>query len=597
MDQNNKQHSIVIVEDESIIALNIKVFLTKSGYNVAGVFNSATNLLNFIKDNPVDLLLLDLKIQGEIDGIDTAQIVKEKYNIPTILLTAYADDLTLERAKKIEPFGYLLKPYQDRELKTVIEMALYRHNLEKKLTASEERYRLLFEDDLSGDFLANLNGKILAYNSAFKSIFNFTSDTEVELCNLAELFISQEDYDDFLNSLKVNKKLSLLEIELVTIKKSKITILANFVLGPDPENFSDVIKGYLIDISERKKLERQLLHSSKMEAVGRLAGGIAHDFNNILTVILGYSTILKEKALETNDDVSDINGVINSASKAAALTRQLLAFSRKQYLKPENTNLYTLILDIEKMLNRLITENINLSIYNYADNPYAYIDPGQIEQVIINLVVNARDAIEKRGSVSIAIKNKIITREQNFSTGMIQMGNYIVIEVSDTGCGIPEDLMPNIFEPFYTTKNYEKGTGLGLAMVYGIIKQSEGVINIESQVGKGTVFTIYLPLSDKETSENKEKEHNIDELPSGTETILLVEDDRAVRDLIKKILSGAGYKIIEAINPGEAILINENKSLNYDLLLTDYIMPLMNGIQLAERLKKDNRSIKTLIIS
>jgi signal transduction histidine kinase len=257
------------------------------------------------------------------------------------------------------------------------------------------------------------------------------------------------------------------------------------------------IKGYLFDITESKRLERQLRQSQKMEAIGRLAGGVAHDFNNILTVIMGYTAMIAEKIADDEPIDNDLEGIKKASRKATNLTRQLLAFSRSQILNPENIDINDLIKDTEKMLSRLITEDISVSYYLEATHANAFVDPGQVEQVLMNLAVNARDAMPGGGKLIIETRNVTFEEERSLMTGVIQPGTYICLSVRDTGTGMTKETLSNIFEPFYTTKPAEKGTGLGLSTVYGIVKQHDGYINVDSSPGKGSAFYVYFRIAGK----------------------------------------------------------------------------------------------------
>ncbi len=470
--------SIFIVEDEAIVALDLKNNLEKIGYSVAGIVPSGEEVLEKIKDFIPDLIIMDIKLQGPLDGIDTAAIINEKYNIPFIILSAYSDEGIIERAKHVEPFGYLIKPFGANNLRVAIEMALYRTKMKYELS----------------------------------------------------------------------------------------------------------------------KLEQQLRQSEKMKAVGDLAGGIAHDFNNILTVILGYSTLIEDKIIHGENIISEINGIRNAALKANSLTKHLLAFSRKQVLNPEIVEINIIIENVSRMINRLLPENISLSIIAADEYQAVFIDQAQIEQVVLNLVLNAKDAMQEGGYL--VINSRICRLDANLlvTTGLVPKGNYVAISVKDNGIGIPAENIEHIFDPFFTTKSVNKGTGLGLSTVYGVIKQSGGYIDVESENGKGTIFTIYLETTAEKTLPIKKPEEQIEKL-KGDETILIVEDEDDVRKIVVRMLSVNGYQTIEASNPGEVLLISENDNMVFDLLIADVFMPLMNGKKLSDRLHSMGKEFKTIYIS
>jgi two-component system cell cycle sensor histidine kinase/response regulator CckA len=587
---------ILIVEDESIVAFDLKQHLELAGYEVCGIFSSGEDTLAQFEALSPDLVLMDIKLKGRMDGVETASIIKERYKIPVIILTAFADDETIERAKITEPFGYIIKPFEDRKLKTTIEITLSRYRLEKKLSESEEKYRKFFEDDLSGDFIADKTGRIVDCNPAFVNIFGFSSKEEALSMNMNEFFVDAEFRESFWKQVRKEKKLQFSELVLLSPAKVPLTMLTNVVsIYGEGESFKG-IKGYLFDITESKRLERQLRQSQKMEAIGRLAGGVAHDFNNILTVIMGYTAMIAEKIADDEPIDNDLEGIKKASRKATNLTRQLLAFSRSQILNPENIDINDLIKDTEKMLSRLITEDISVSYYLEATHANAFVDPGQVEQVLMNLAVNARDAMPGGGKLIIETRNVTFEEERSLMTGVIQPGTYICLSVRDTGTGMTKETLSNIFEPFYTTKPAEKGTGLGLSTVYGIVKQHDGYINVDSSPGKGSAFYVYFRIAEKKPASYTQEASAVSSL-EGNEDILVVEDEENIRLLIARILSRKGYRVHEAQNAGEALLISENLKGKIDLLISDLIMPHMNGQLLAERLEGLRPDIRVLFIS
>ena len=335
-----------------------------------------------------------------------------------------------------------------------------------------------------------------------------------------------------------------------------------------------------------------------MEAVGRLAGGVAHDFNNLLTVIIGYSEVLMMKKSLDRSLHHNVEEIQKAAERAALLTQQLLAFSRKQILQPRIIDLNKLVADLNKMLRRIIGEDIDLITKLDLEIGKVKTDPGQIDQVIMNLAVNARDAMPQGGKLTIETKNKNLDDSCCERFPEVNPGNYVLLRVSDTGHGIDDDTKKNIFEPFFTTKEIGKGTGLGLSTVYGIVKQSGGYIQVYSKVDQGTTFEIYLPGIEKSDKEHKEESKQI--VPEGgSETILIVEDEDVVREMICKILKSFGYIVMKARNGDEALAIIKSQDIEekIDLLITDVIMPEMSGRELAEQLLSNKPALKVMYIS
>jgi len=349
------------------------------------------------------------------------------------------------------------------------------------------------------------------------------------------------------------------------------------------------------DMTERRRLEEQLMRAQRMEAIGTLSGGVAHDFNNILTVILGHTEILLQ-ALQSNPGNYDhVKSIDEASRRASALTRQLLAFSRKQVLQPKVFNLNSLIVDLDKMLRRLISEDIEFETVTDPKLGATKADPGQIEQVVMNLVVNARDAIKGGGKIIIETANVTLDEDYARNNAGARSGPFVMLAVTDTGEGIIAENLPHIFEPFFTTKEVGKGTGLGLSTVYGIVKQSGGNVWVESQRGRGTTFRIYLPRVDE--PEPALAEPSQPAVTSGAETVLLVEDEPALRDLIKYALTGNGFTVLDVPNAADAITLSRRHTGLLHLLLTDVIMPGMDGPALAKQVQKERPGIKVLYMS
>jgi signal transduction histidine kinase/ActR/RegA family two-component response regulator/PAS domain-containing protein len=350
------------------------------------------------------------------------------------------------------------------------------------------------------------------------------------------------------------------------------------------------------DITERRQLEDQLRHAQKMEAVGRLAGGVAHDFNNLLSVILSYTEMYLEELKPEDPFRADLEEIHKAAMRAVGLTRQLLAFSRKQILQPRAVDLTRTVGGLATMLQRLLGENIELSLHTTPEARDVWADPGQLEQVIVNLAVNARDAMPTGGKLTIEVAGVDLDDKFSATHFNIKPGQYVMLALSDTGVGMDEATRSRIFEPFFTTKAPEKGTGLGLAMVFAIVEQSGGSIWVYSELGRGTTFKIYLPRA-KHASETGEIPVVTSSPLGGNETILLVEDDDAVRALVRTILRRNNYNVLEAQNGGEAFLVSEQFPGPIHLLLTDVIMPRMSGRQIAERLSPLRKDMKVLYMS
>jgi nitrogen-specific signal transduction histidine kinase/CheY-like chemotaxis protein len=348
------------------------------------------------------------------------------------------------------------------------------------------------------------------------------------------------------------------------------------------------------DITEQKNLQLQLLQAQKMESIGRLAGGVAHDFNNLLSAIIGYTelTLLKLPAESPLKDY--LLTVKDAGEKAAELTHRLLAFSRKQVLQMRAVNLNASLENMVKMMSRMVREDISLELYTDPSVVTIMADPVQIEQIVMNLIVNARDAMPHGGKLIIETANAYLDEDFIIRHENVKRGAYVMLSVSDTGIGMSRKVQERIFEPFYTTKGMAEGTGLGLATVYGIVKQHSGYIYVYSEVGKGTTFKIYLPVAGEKTAAQPEIEQRC--MTGGKETLIVVDDDPSIRKLIKDILQPLGYRLFFAGDGDEALKIVRREG-TVDLLLTDVIMPNMNGRQLADLFLRDYPGVKIIFMS
>jgi PAS domain S-box-containing protein len=492
-------------------------------------------------------------------------------------------------------------PLHDREGKVIGVLGTYEDITEQKqaeeaLRASEERYRQFFQEDLSGVYITTPEGKLLACNPTFLQIFGFASLEEAMGTNMASLYPNPEDREVFLQLLREHKRLERREAE-VRRKDGKPIYLVENACGVFDEHGNLIeIKGYLFDDTSRKKLEEQFRQSQKMEAVGRLAGGIAHDFNNLLTCINGYAELLTLRLKERDPSRKFVEEIRRAGNRAAKLTRQLLAFSRRQVLQPEVLDLNAVVQDMEQMVRRLIGEDIDLRIVPCPDLGRVKADPSQIEQVIMNLVVNARDAMPRGGHLTIKTANVDLDDNYVLEHTGAKPGQHVMLSLADNGCGMSMEVRSHLFEPFYTTKELGRGTGLGLSTVYGIVKQSEGYITVDSQEGIGTIFTLYLPRVEG-LPENVIRKFALPKEANGSETILLVEDDEAVSELAQRVLSVRGYRVICARDGPSALRICSEHVAKIDLLITDVVMPVMGGRELARRILAIFPNIKVLFVS
>jgi len=472
-----------------------------------------------------------------------------------------------------------------------------RKSAEEALRRSEADFRSVVEDAPYGIYRASRTGRFLQINPALQKMLGYEETEELRGKDLGtEIFQHAAEYQRLTDLLTRAAEIKDIEIEWKRKDGTPITVRCSGRCTKDENGAPAYFEMFAEDVTERRVLERQLRMAQKMEAIGRLSGGIAHDFNNHLGVIIGYSRVLK-KALVGNQALSEHAVEIEKAGeRAASLTKQLLAFSRQQVLTPSVLSLNTLASDMERMLPRLLGEDIYVSLALEPALDSVKADPSQIEQVIMNLAVNARDAMPAGGKLKILTANvefdQIYTRAHPGSLP----GNYVLLAVSDTGTGMEPGTVAHIFEPFFTTKELGKGTGLGLATVYGIVKQSNGYIWVDSVPGMGTSFEIYLP---RHVGQPAVEEHKVDlEVKQrGSESILLVEDAQPLRKLAQTFLEEAGFRVMSAGSGEEALEVAARFGATFDLLLTDVIMPGMNGRALAEELLPRQPGMKVLYMS
>ncbi|GAB4338130.1 MAG: hypothetical protein Kow0037_21880 [Calditrichia bacterium] len=445
--------------------------------------------------------------------------------------------------------------------------------------------------------ITDTEGKILYVNKAFQRITGYTPEEAIGQTPsiLASGHHDEKFYKNLWRTIKTGK---IWQAEMINRKKdgSEFHVKSLILLIRNPEgeivNFAQLMR----DITQEIHLEEQVRQSQKMEAIGKLAGGVAHDFNNLLTVINGYSEILQASLPENSKARRAAEQIRLAGERAASLTNQLLAFSRKQVVQPTVLNLNEVIRSTEKMLKRLIGEDIEL-ISRLSENIKSIkIDPTQIDQVIMNMVVNARDAMPRGGKLTLETKNVELSEEYCAIHAEAQPGQYVMLAISDTGIGMSKQTMSQIFEPFFTTKGQGKGTGLGLSTVYGIIKQNNGFINVYSEPGHGSTFKIYFPVFEKEIVEKEEKDTNRENL-TGNEHILLMEDENTVRELAFSILKQAGYRITVCRNGMEAIERLKEAQTDWQLILTDVVMPKMSGVEAVEIIRNKFPEIPVIYMS
>ncbi|HOI16108.1 MAG TPA: response regulator [Geobacteraceae bacterium] len=614
-----QSEKILIADDEELIRLNLRALLEDLGYRVAEAADGREGLDAFDRERP-DLVLVDLTMPV-MNGISMIAVLREKSpETPIIVISGTGSVRDAVDSLRLGAWDYVLKPVADAEgldiiIKRALEKArlvrenrLYREHLEdlvrertEKLFQVNERWERTF--DAVPDLIAIIDTdfRIVQANKAMADRLGLTpADCAGQVCYAAvHKTEAPHAFCPHMLTLRDCRE------HMAEIMEGRLG--GDFIVSTSPvyDSAGQLIGSVHVarDITslrkaeeERKLLEAQLHQAQKMEAIGQLAGGIAHDFNNILTAIIGYAEIIQLR-LENNSPLRRFaEQVLTAADRAADLTSGLLAFSRRQVLYTKPIDLCGIVRDLEKMLGRLLPEDIDFRTTFPEGDLIVMADKGQIDQVLMNLMTNAKDAMPRGGTLTMDVSHAFMAEKFIHAHGFGDPGEYACISVTDTGLGMDEETTKRIFEPFFTTKEVGKGTGLGMAIIYGIIQQHNGCINVQSEKQRGTTFKIYLPRVAEEIKEVPWV-RGAEAPPRGTETILLAEDDATVRELHKMSLEEAGYKIIEAVDGEDALHKFMEHMAEVDIVVTDVIMPKRDGKNLFDEIRRIRADMKVLFMS
>jgi len=596
---------ILLVEDNVADAMLVERELSRTRPDaLTRRVQDAAGLTAALADFRPDLVLADYRLPT-LEGLEVVRLVQAMApTTPVIIVTGTLDEETAAECIKRGAADYVLKDHLAR-LDPAVSGALAlkqsqeeRTRAEEALRTNEGRFRALIEHSSDAIALFAADGTVLYGSPATTRILGYPLH-EI-LGRRAFEFVHPEDrrrVDEHL--ARVMREGGRYEPVVARIRhrdgswRDLEGIFTNLLHDP---NVRAIVNNYR-DVTERLRLEQQLRQAQKMEAVGRLAGGVAHDFNNILTAIMGSAELLLEDLPEGHPRREDATEISRAARRAADLTRQLLAFSRQQVLAPKVLDLGNIVMSVEPMLRRLIGENIELRTVLAPDLGAVRADPGQLEQVILNLAVNARDAMPQGGKLTIETANVDLDRSYAREHVSVRTGPYVMLAVTDTGIGMDETTRTHLFEPFYTTKEFGRGTGLGLATVYGIVKQSEGYIWVYSEPNHGATFKIYLPRVDAPPEAAGAPDPATGAGHRGTETVLLVEDETLVRSLVQRVLGHQGYTVLEAAAGEEALAVAAAHGGEIHLLVTDVVMPGVGGRELARRLSVVRPRTRVLYLS
>ena len=591
----SRTHRLLLIEDDSEDALLICEMLKEAA---GGQFpvkhcNQLAAGLRELKTSSWDVVILDLNLPDS-EGFETfARLHAEFPHLPVIVLTGVRDTELALRAVSEGAQDYLTKG----DISGSVLVRVLRHGIERK--RAEQRFRLLLEAAPLGIIISGQEGGITDVNAQALRMFGY--ERRELIGQKIEILLPEHlrnrhamQRTEFMKQPRV--RLMGTGMELSARRKDGSQFPAEISLGPLVTQDEVLVSSTVVDITARKKIEEQLRVAQRMEAIGRLAGGVAHDFNNLLGVILSCSEALLEELPAGHPALRKIEIMKKAGSSAADLTRQLLAFGRKQVLCPRVFEPGEVVSGVGSMLSRLIGENIALEVKVYPAVGCINADPGQVEQILVNLAVNARDAMPNGGRLTIEVANADLDDAYKKQHPPVIAGPYVMIAVSDTGSGIDPAIQSRIFDPFFTTKELGKGTGLGLATVYGVVKQSGGYIWVYSEVGKGTVFKVYLPRVARIGQPVAAIDPDLP-APHGSETILFAEDSEALGEIATEYLRSLGYTVIEAGTGKQALERADEFQGRIDMLLTDVVMPEMSGRELADHLILKRPDIKVLFTS
>ncbi|MCE9611968.1 MAG: response regulator [Chthoniobacter sp.] len=597
-----KKH-ILIVEDEGLIAKDLQSMLKRLGYHVPTTVGTGELAIQTAATNRPDLILMDINLRGQLDGVQAAEAINAQQDVPIVFLTANSDEPTMQRAKVTDPFGFMIKPFEERSIQAGIEMALYKHQTNRQTRAREQWLSVTLKSIADGVITTDHEGRVTFINRVAETLTGRTHSEAlgrpyVELFPIIDATTRQTAPNLIDAALREGVARNHVNHSLL-LGRDELARHIEYSVAPIRSD-AGLITGCVIvfcDVTERRQLEAELRQSQKLEAIGKLAGSIAHDFNNAITAVMGYSSLIMSRLTPGDSLHDDASQILRAAEHSARLTRQLLAFSRKEVLHPVSLDLGVAVQEMHGLLRRLIRENITVSISAPKDLWLIKSDPGQIEQLVLNMAVNARDAMPAGGLLHLEAKNVTLTTEAAATIKGARAGEFVCLKIADTGTGMSPEIIQQIFEPFFTTKGLDKGTGLGLSTCEGIIRQAAGFIRVTSRVGMGTTFEVYFPR----TAEAAAQEAVSIDAPTTNlsvgETILLVEDEEAVRMLSARILEDLGYVVLEAGNGFEALAALEKHGTSVDLIITDLVMPEMSGRELVENIRAANSCPCVLFIS
>jgi two-component system, cell cycle sensor histidine kinase and response regulator CckA len=587
---------------------------------------------------------MDICLQGEMDGIQAATIIRQKDFIPAVFLTAYSDGGFLTRAKAAEPAGYIVKPFEEASLRAAIEIALHKAEIEKALRQNQEWSAAILMGIADGVIVTDSYGRVIFMNPMAERLTGWSSaqvrgypvddifplfcpqtsqrfttpatqaiQTRQIVPHSADCVLSRPDQTtlpieasgapiwntkgEMTGAVLVCRDVTEIRRAQLDLKRHQAHLEAT--VHERTSNLAAANAQLTREMDERKRVQEQLTRSQRMEAVGRLSGGIAHDFNNTLLPIIGYADLLLARTPEGDAAINELSEIRRAAQHAASLTRQLLAFSKQQVVNKLALDLNQEISDMRKMLQRIIGEDVELKTEMDQTATSILADQGQMQQIIMNLAVNARDAMPGGGTLLIRTQRmNTVTNPFNLTSGQPAQGHFVRLSVQDSGTGIPPEIRERIFDPFFSTKGHD-GTGLGLSVIYSIVESHHGAIELESEIGRGTVFHIFLPVSEKraERRDDNPKAATSGMVKGHGQRILLVEDEEAVNRFVTQALKMNGYNVLSAACVREAMEVFNREQGQFDMVFSDAILPDGNGVELLSHILTHCPAMRALLSS
>ena len=593
---------ILIVEDDAVIAMELEERLKGLGYAVCGVTAYGKEAVSEAARLQPDLVLMDIRLRGAMDGIEAAAQIGARFDIPILYLTAYTDEQTLERAKLTEPFGYVLKPFEERRLHTAVEMALYKHTMERRLRESEQWLAATLRSIGDAVVATDPQGLISFLNPVAEALTGWEVEEALgqPVAAILDLVQAETGLDAECPVGRVLEDGLVVDLakHLVRARDGTRTPIdgSAAVVRDDEGAVAGVVvvcrdvSGRLREQREREKLQDRLFEAQKMEAVGVLAGGIAHDLNNLMTTVIGYSSLMLSRPVDESLVQRGITSIKEAGERATSLLQQILDLDRSHAPEPKVLDLNAVVSDMEELLPRLLGVGTEVVVSLEPEAGHVQADPAQLEQVIMNLVVNAHEAMPEGGTLTVETGQERIRRAPS-----AQPGAFVSLSISDTGTGMDAETVEQIFEPFFSTK--KSGTGLGLPIAATIVRQHDGWIEVDSQPGRGSTLRVYLPAVPAEPAREPGEMLPQPELQGRGERVLLVEDDEGVLAAVSEMLRLGGYTVTGARSVEGALDAFKEGGQDFQLVFSDVVLPDKDGLELVDQVLSCKPDMAVLLTS